>query len=1186
VVIIQPVADSGSADLTRQAVAASGTSPRPIEGRTALSIEGIWRIACRLWPDVTEVQMSRQLHQGAFDGAYLSRFEDAYTAGQDRSPISVIDCAVSAGHRTGQPTAARAQTGLAAAASGRDAHAPLQDGDPVRIGRYRLTARLGSGGMGVVYLGLAEDGRLVAVKVLRPELADDPEFRARFGREVAVLAQARGTRIVRVIEVGTDSGTPFLVTEYAAGPSLADHVDSAGPLGAQMLGELAAGLAEALMVIHAAGVVHRDLKPANVILAADGPKVIDFGIAQALDSVALTQAGMTVGSVGFMAPEQVMGQAGPAADIFAWALTVAYAATGRPPFGTGATDAVMYRILHGQPDIAAVPEALRPVVEAALAKAPQDRPAAHEILDQLTGARAVPAPTCGGGAPTQPVPSPTRPVTALSAGQPGQQEKAQDESHVREAPAPGAGRSAVRRALASRRAVAVPALVVMVTAALALALMAGGGPRAGRAGSRGTSSSGPLAAGPFGLYPGQQHRGVFQTISRIVAAGRTIVTTGAQVSGGITRQQFFASADGGRTWHLAPVRAPGGGQPPLGYQATRLAASPRGWMAIGTAGPQAIWTSKDGLSWTLVATHGIAPQLPGDQVFVLTGTTDGFLAAGQGTAPGGQTQAVIWTSPDGLTWQRMTAAQLGLAGAQSISYATANGRDTVISGALGNGASGTWLSTDGGSAWMPVTIPADHGAQNTITGLAFDSSGLIAVRPGTAAGGVAYFSPDGRSWQYAATIGAATGFNPQVVKGSNYGFVVTGIGPAGNYVAYTSTGDGAAWRPTGSLGTTASYASTPAATVAPGGIIIAAGSTAASKLSQQAVLLQATPAGRVRPVPLASLPGAVIPPVTVTSLATAGSQQVAVGSADGYPAIWHRTPGHPWALVSPLALVAGPRLAGLTSVTHGPAGWLAVGLPGPVAFTSADGTTWQPARGSIAHDLAGVAGVAAAAGPAGYVIVGKLVAPGGGCVADVWWSPDLARWTRAHDVNEADGSSQVLAVAAQAHGFVSAGSHNGQPAVWTTTSGPTWTTMVLPLSHGATGVLQQVAVHGRRVAALGVQTLGGVTRPLAELSADGGATWRQIPFGAPGPDAAITALTADDDGFTAAVRSGTPGQQDVTIWTSAGGARWTQSHVSGVSGTGTRQLTTLASSGATVTGIDSIDTPLSQRLVIMTISVH
>ena len=995
---------------------------------------------------------------------------------------------------------------------GAAARLPLQAGDPQRVGRYRLTARLGSGGMGVVYLGVAGDGRLVAVKVMRPELADNPEFRARFGREVAALARVRDARILRVIEAGADARGPFLVTEYAAGSSLAGHVDRHGPVCPGELYGLAVGLAEALTVIHGAGVVHRDLKPSNVILASDGPKVIDFGIAQVLDAVSLTRTGTTIGSAGFMAPEQFTGQAGPAADVFAWAVTVAYAASGQPPFGAGPTDAMVYRILHAQPGIAAVPEALRPAVAAALAKDPQDRPAAHEILDQLT-------------------PAAPRDDSLAQADRawPPTQSAPQD----RPAPAaPPSRRPGPRLRLTGRRTrVAVPAVALAVAAALTGTLTAGYGT------ARPQRASEPLAASPFGIYPGQQGRGVFQTVSRIVASGRTIVTTGAQVSDGVVRQQFFASADGGVTWKLAAVRAPGGGQPPLGYAATRLAAGPRGWLATG---PQAIWTSRDGVSWTLAATHGITAQRPGDQVFVLTGTSGGFLAAGQAQAPGGKTQAVIWTSGNGVTWQRMTAAQAGLGnGVLSISYAASFGHDTVIAGALGDGASGTWLSTDGGQVWTPVTVPAGHGAGTGITGLAADGSGLIAVRPGTAGDGVAYFSPNGRSWQYSATLGPAGGFASQVVKGSAHGFVVTGTDAAGNYIAYTAAGDGAAWLPTGSLGTAASYASTPAATVAPGGTVIAAGSTAASKTSQQAVLLQASTAGPVRPVNLASLPGAVAPEMTVNSRAAAGGVQVAVGSADGYPAIWRKMAGGSWTLVSSPALVSAvPGLAALTSVTHGPAGWLALGVPGPVAYTSVNGLTWQPDP-AIGGNMAGVVGVAAAAGPRGYVIVGKKVVPGGSCVADVWWSPDLASWTRARDVNDTTGSSQVLAVTADDDGFYSAGSHDAQPAVWTTADGRTWTTVVLPLPDGATGVLQQIASDDDRLVALGVQTSGGVTTPLAELSTDDGTTWRQVPFGAPGANPAVTALTVGPGGFTAAVQTGAPVQPDVTTWTSPDGTTWT-----------------------------------------------
>ena len=264
------------------------------------------------------------------------------------------------------------------------ARAPLEQTDPAWVGRYRLVARLGAGGMGVVYLAETGDGQPVAVKVLRPELADNPEFRTRFGREVAALTRVQGMCTVRVIEADTDAPKPFLVTEYADGPSLSEYVDANGPLDPAMLYGLATGLAEALAAIHAAGIVHRDLKPSNVLLTAGGPKVIDFGIAQALDTTSMTRTGITVGSAGFMAPEQIMGRAGTAADVFTWAVTVTFAAGGRAPFGTGAPDAVMYRIVHAAPDISAVPPNLRPLVEAALAKDPQARPTAAQLLGQLT----------------------------------------------------------------------------------------------------------------------------------------------------------------------------------------------------------------------------------------------------------------------------------------------------------------------------------------------------------------------------------------------------------------------------------------------------------------------------------------------------------------------------------------------------------------------------------------------------------------------------------------------------------------------------------------------------------------------------------------------------------------------------------------------------------------------------------
>jgi serine/threonine protein kinase len=244
--------------------------------------------------------------------------------------------------------------------------------------------------MGVVYLGISWDGAPVAVKVLRPELAGDEEFRHRFGREVAALVRVKGVCTVRVIEADSQSSTPFVVTEYAQGPSLSEYIDKNGSVGAEMLFGLATGLAEALTTIHAAGIMHRDLKPSNIILTEAGPKVIDFGIARRQDTKGVTQTGMMIGSLGFMAPEQISGRPGPEADIFAWGVTVAYAAAGRSPFGAGNTHSILYRIMYGDPDISSVPDTLLPLVEASLAKEPQSRPTAQQLLDRLTSASSRP----------------------------------------------------------------------------------------------------------------------------------------------------------------------------------------------------------------------------------------------------------------------------------------------------------------------------------------------------------------------------------------------------------------------------------------------------------------------------------------------------------------------------------------------------------------------------------------------------------------------------------------------------------------------------------------------------------------------------------------------------------------------------------------------------------------------------
>jgi len=260
----------------------------------------------------------------------------------------------------------------------------LQPGDPQTIGPYRLVGQLGSGGMGRVFLGVSAGGRPVAVKVVRAELAADPEFRNRFGREVAAARRVSGVFTAMVVDADVDGPTAWLATAYVPGPSLTEAINDHGPLPASSLLTLAAGLAESLSAIHRAGVVHRDLKPSNVLVAEDGPRVIDFGISRAVESTALTQAGLVIGSPGFMSPEQAAGyEVGPPSDIFSLGAVLAFAATGEGPFGTGTTAALLYRVVHGDPSLDRVPSEVRPLIERCLAKDPSQRPTADGLLAEV-----------------------------------------------------------------------------------------------------------------------------------------------------------------------------------------------------------------------------------------------------------------------------------------------------------------------------------------------------------------------------------------------------------------------------------------------------------------------------------------------------------------------------------------------------------------------------------------------------------------------------------------------------------------------------------------------------------------------------------------------------------------------------------------------------------------------------------
>ena len=288
---------------------------------------------------------------------------------------------------------------------------PGQKPEETRIGGYRLIARIGEGGMGVVHLAQASDGRRVALKVLRPHIIGDDEARERLAREVSSLGRITSPRIAEVIDADPYGPTPYVATRYVPGLSLHEHVREEGPIADGDLLHFANALAEALIAVHAVGVLHRDIKPSNVLMEGRSPVLIDFGLARLADDPRLTHTGWLLGTPGYLAPEILYGdEATPASDVHSWAATVVFAATGRPPYGKGPAMAIMDRVRRGDHDLSAVPDLLVGLLRACLAPEPLDRPGVHEIhtwLRQRLELTTVPR-------PVQPAPEQwTMPVAAL-----------------------------------------------------------------------------------------------------------------------------------------------------------------------------------------------------------------------------------------------------------------------------------------------------------------------------------------------------------------------------------------------------------------------------------------------------------------------------------------------------------------------------------------------------------------------------------------------------------------------------------------------------------------------------------------------------------------------------------------------------------------------------------------------------
>jgi serine/threonine protein kinase len=447
--------------------------------------------------------------------------------------------------------------------------APLRPSDPQNYGPYRLQGRLGSGGMGVVYLAFGPDNAPVALKVLQPYLAEDAEYRARFVREVNLARLVDSPYVVKLVASETEEPPLWMATEYVEGATLAHAVEANGPVPADRLRGLAADLAEALAALHDVGLIHRDLKPANVVLAWSGPKLIDFGIAKQEGSTGLTQTGVAVGSVLWMSPETLAsGQTERASDVFGWGLCIACAGTGRPPFGSGDSNSVAYRIINGEPDLSGLPSGMTDLVAATLSKDPKARPSAKELSTVLNARESVQPspgaiPKLGGGwtgpnatavgadAPTSLAPGTRRVPAPPSATPPPASE-----------PPPEPGRSRTRSLVLPLAILAV----ILAGAAVAIALVAtadNGKNKAGPSPSHSASTSGspsasasapptsPTTTAPASLTPGNASLDSAQAV--VMAVGYTPYQNAAefwdpQSPINVVLGTLTGSADGYNNW--------------------------------------------------------------------------------------------------------------------------------------------------------------------------------------------------------------------------------------------------------------------------------------------------------------------------------------------------------------------------------------------------------------------------------------------------------------------------------------------------------------------------------------------------------------------------------------------------------------------------------------------------------------
>ncbi|MCW2946172.1 MAG: hypothetical protein JWR24_2889 [Actinoallomurus sp.] len=722
-------------------------------------------------------------------------------------------------------------------------------------------------------------------------------------------------------------------------------------------------------------------------------------------------------------------------------------------------------------------------------------------------------------------------------------------------------------------AIAVAAVVVLAVGAY---ILFGGGDGAPKKPVAGAVAADQLfATDPAATTSGRSH-----TLTGVVASGGTVVAIGSEQGGGYSRGQFLTSADGGRRWRLAQVRAAHGGDPPQGEYPQFVAGGTGAWTALGsTPAGTVAWTSRDARTWTRQAVTGAFG--PGDTVNGMDRTGSGFVAVGTATVKDG-TQAVIWTSGDGRAWTRLGADQLKApsgGAAVRLREVTAHGATVLAHGTLRTTETvkkkkktvrrtveteAFWRSPDGGRSWAPVAIPQAQGSSGDVVAIVATQAGFFAAREAsrttgskkskkTVAYGVVFGSPDGQRWAPAGQLGTAGYARIGGLRGTDGGLAALVSVPGGKTAVMTS-GDGKTWRRVGDL---------PAGRTLTGVALAPQGPVVTGRLDTGDAYLTVAGAGDVN---LAAVPDAVHPERAVAAIAAGAGQTVAVGSTNGHAALWTSPNGSSWTRAKlPAPDGSGPQR--LVDAVHGGQGWLAVGGSGSraLAFMSGDGNGWQPVSGGKVFGGPGnLAPAAAAANGAVYVVAGRQ----DGATAAAWYSTDLRNWAWSGNagkgdlVGTKDAPKWISDVVAGPAGFVAVGGQTRnktpQPALWTSPDGRKWALSAAPpaLPQGTTtGSLTTVVARG------GVLVASGAAGEyaFATVSADGGRTWQPAALPGAVKGAVLTAATATPHGFVLAGTSGS----DVSLWTSPDGRAWHVSHPHGLGldGPGVQRL-----DGMTVVG--------------------